>query len=92
MLGTLNRFSRREPLADPLAAFEPVAQAVVQAAFAALPELPAVWLQAVAAPVRRAGRVQHEARGVFGGFGHEPGAARDGLALRAGLNLSRLFS
>ena len=44
--------SRRQPLPQPTAVgLQGVAQAVVQAAFAALPELPVVGPQAVAAPV-----------------------------------------
>jgi malonate transporter len=68
----------------PSARFEPVAQPVVQPALAALPELPAVGHQPVAAPVRRARRRQQELRGVHGGVLHQHVASADHLALRAG--------
>ena len=60
-----------QTLAQPAAAFGRVAQAVMQTAFAALPELPVVGHQAVAAPVRGARWVEHELRGVFGRVGHQ---------------------
>ena len=72
------------PLPHPGTAFLAIAQAVVQAALAALPELPLIGLEAVATPVRRARRHQHELRAKLGGIGHQHAAARDHLALRAG--------
>ncbi|EXI74287.1 MAG: hypothetical protein AW07_01829 [Candidatus Accumulibacter sp. SK-11] len=56
----------------------------MQAALAALPELPAIRLQAVAAPVRWARRLQQEAGAVVRGIGDEDRATGDHLALRAG--------
>ena len=57
---------RCKPLSQPSAiTLQRVPQPVVQAAFAALPELPVVGLQAIAAPVRWAGRVIAK----FGGEG-----------------------
>ena len=56
----------------------------MQAAFAALPEFPLVGRQAVAAPVRRAWRVQQVFGTVFGGIHDQHAAAVDDLALRRG--------
>ena len=74
----------RQALAHPGVAFLARSQAVVQPALAPLPELPLIGLEAVATPVRRARRHQHELRAVLGGVGHQHAPARDHLALRAG--------
>src|SRR5690606_31880318 len=68
---------RCQALAYPGAAFDAVAQPVVQPALAALPELPAVGHQAEAAPVRRARRVEQELRAVLRGVAHQHRAALD---------------
>ena len=56
----------------------------MQAALAALPELPVVGHQAEAAPVRRARRLQQELGAITCCGGHQFGASFDHLALRAG--------
>ena len=53
----------------------------MQTALAALPELPVVRLEPVAAPVWWPWRVQHEFGGVFGGVGHQLCAPGYHLAL-----------
>jgi outer membrane protein OmpA-like peptidoglycan-associated protein len=78
------RDSGREPLAHPVRTFEPVAQPVVQPALAALPELPAVRHQAVAAPVRRTRRREQVPGRGHGRVLHQHVAAADHFALRAG--------
>src|SRR5690606_37321086 len=76
--------SRRQSLPHPLAAIQAVPQPVMQAALAPLPELPLIRLEAVAAPVRWAGRFQQNLRAVLGGGGYQHAPAGDHLALRAG--------
>ena len=56
----LSPLRARAARAASAASVQPVAQAVVQPALAALPELPAVGPQPVAAPVRRPRRVQRD--------------------------------
>ena len=84
--GLLRRHrSGSEPLANPLPiAAEAIAQAIVQAALAPLPEFPAIRVQAVATPMRGARRVQQEPGAIASGIGDQYGAAGNDLALRAG--------
>ena len=56
----------------------------MQTAFAPLPELPGVRHQPVAAPMRRARRLQQKAGCVLGRIGHQRATACDHLALRRG--------
>src|SRR5690606_13609417 len=75
----------RQALAQPAAmAVGGIAQSVMQAALAALPELPVVGLEAVASPMGWAGRAQQELRAVLRCVGHQHRAALDHFALRAG--------
>ncbi len=56
----------------------------MQAALATLPELPAIGLQPVAAPVGRTRWGERKPRRVLGGIGHQHRAPCNHLALRAG--------
>src|SRR6185369_14406085 len=74
----------RESLAPPGRAVAPVAEPVVQARLASLPELPRLGLQAVAAPVRRPRRLEQVPGAIARGVGKQRRARFDHLALRRG--------
>ena len=67
-----------------MAVFQPVLDAVVQAAGTALPEFDQAGRDDVATPVRGAGNVQRVPGADQGGTGHQVGLAGEDLALVAG--------
>ena len=76
--------SGREPFADPVAVFQPVLDAVVQAAGTALPEFDQTGRDDVAFPVRGTRNVQRVPGADQGGTGHQVGLVGEDLALVAG--------